>query len=105
LTDLESPKGDRSLKSGKNVGGVNSKGNPSGINPVTEPETPDSDKSVKGAAKESKGISFSVSYFSWTVSSSEDEAEQVTFALDRMKLRRTSRERNEKRRDSANNLT
>lgn len=102
MTDLESPKGDRSLKSGKNVGGVNSKGNPSGINPVTEPETPDSDKSV---SKESKGISFSVSYFSWTVSSSEDEAEQVTFALDRMKLRRTSRERNEKRRDSANNLT
>lgn len=101
MTDLESPKGDRSLKSGKNLGGVNSKG----INPVTEPETPDSDKSVKKAAKESKGISFSVSYFSWTVSSSEDEAEQVTFALDRMKLRRTSRERNEKRRDSANNLT
>ena len=29
--------------------------------------------------------------------SSEDEAEQVTIALDRMKLRRTSRERNEKR--------
>lgn len=110
MTDLESPKGDRSLKSGKNVGGVKSKGNPSGIKqqPVTDPATPDyGDKSAKEeeAAKESKGISFSVSYFSWTVSSSEDEAEQVTFALDRMKLRRTSRERNEKRRDSANNLT
>ena len=111
MTDLESPKGDRSLKSGKNVGGVKSKGNPSGIKqPVTDPATPDyGDKSAKKekeeAAKESKGISFSVSYFSWTVSSSEDEAEQVTFALDRMKLRRTSRERNEKRRDSANNLT
>ena len=93
------------------MGGVKSKGNPSGIKqPVTDPATPDyGDKSAKKemeeAAKESKGISFSVSYFSWTVSSSEDEAEQVTFALDRMKLRRTSRERNEKRRDSANNLT
>ena len=90
------------------MGGVKSKGNPSGIKqPVTDPATPDyGDKSAKEKdAKESKGISFSVSYFSWTVSSSEDEAEQVTFALDRMKLRRTSRERNEKRRDSANNLT
>ena len=88
------------------MGGVKSKGNPSGIKPVTEPETPDCDESVKDdekeAAKDSKAISFSVSYFSWTVSSSEDEAEQVTIALDRMKLRRTSRERNEKRRDSAN---
>lgn len=103
MTDLESPKGDRSLTSGKSVG-VKSKGNPnSGIKPVTEPDSPDCDKSVrvgekeKEAAKESKAISFSVSYFSWTVSSSEDEAEQVTIALDRMKLRRTSRERNEKR--------
>ena len=94
------------------MGGVKSKGNPSGIKqqPVTDPATPDiGGKSAKEkeeeAANESKGISFSVSYFSWTVSSSEDEAEQVTFALDRMKLRRTSRERNEKRRDSANNLT
>ena len=92
------------------MGGVKSKGNPSGIKqPVTDPATSDyGDKSAKKeeeGGKESKGISFSVSYFSWTVSSSEDEAEQVTFALDRMKLRRTSRERNEKRRDSANNLT
>ena len=109
MTDLESPKGDRSLTSGKSVG-VKSKGNPnSGIKPVTQPDSPaNCDKGVrvgekeKEAAKESKAISFSVSYFSWTVSSSEDEAEQVTIALDRMKLRRTSRERNEKRRDSAN---
>ena len=76
---------------------------------MTQPDSPaNCDKGVrageedKEAAKESKAISFSVSYFSWTVSSSEDEAEQVTIALDRMKLRRTSRERNEKRRDSAN---
>ena len=99
MTDLESPKGDRSLTSGKRVG-VKSKGNPnSGIKPVTKPDSSDCDKSEKEkeAAKESKAISFSVSYFSWTVSSSEDEAEQVTISLDRMKLRRTSRERNEKR--------
>ena len=89
------------------MGGVKSKGNPSGIKqqPVTDPATPDKSAKEEEATKESKGISFSVSYFSWTVSSSEDEAEQVTFALDRMKLRRTSRERNEKRRDSANILT
>ena len=93
--------------------GVKSKGNLIGIKPVTEPErtaskSPPGDKCEEGekeATKESKGISFSVSYFSWTVSSSEDEAEQVTISLDRMKLRRrSSRERNEalkERRDSA----
>ena len=96
--------------------GVKSKGNLIGIKRVTEPEStasksPPGDKCEEGekedkeATKESKGISFSVSYFSWTVSSSEDEAEQVTISLDRMKLRRrSSRERNEalkERRDSA----
>lgn len=40
-------------------------------------------------------ISYSVSYFNYTVSTSEDECDHVTVALNRMKIRRSSRERNE----------
>jgi len=42
-------------------------------------------------------ISYSVSYFNWSVSdqSSEDECENITVRLDRIKIRRSSRERNE----------
>jgi len=44
-------------------------------------------------------LAYSVSYFTWTVSSSEDEMEEetetITITLGRMKLRRTSKERNE----------
>ena len=55
LTDLESPKGDRSLTNGKRVG-VKSKGNPnSGIKPVTKPDSSECDKSVRAGEKEKEG--------------------------------------------------
>ena len=41
-------------------------------------------------------ISYSVKYFNYSVSTSEDEAEVVTVTLNRMKIRRSSRERNDK---------
>lgn len=42
-------------------------------------------------------FSYSVSYFNWCVSepSSEDECDQITVSLNRIKIRKTSRERNE----------
>lgn len=43
-------------------------------------------------------ISYSVSYFNWSVSdqsSEEDECENITVRLDRMKIRKSSRERRE----------
>jgi len=44
-------------------------------------------------------ISFSVSYFNYTVSTSEDECDNITINLNRLKIRRTSRERNENLKD------
>jgi len=47
-------------------------------------------------------ISYSVSYFSWSVSSEdEDEASTVTLKFDRLKIRKSSRERNEGRQAAA----
>jgi len=46
--------------------------------------------------KEQKHISYSVSYFNYTVSTSEDECDNVTISLNRLKIRRSSRERNDK---------
>jgi len=49
-------------------------------------------------------ISYSVSYFNWSVSdqSSEDECENITVRLDRIKIRRSSRERNENLKEKDN---
>jgi len=49
---------------------------------------------VNSAAGEHQ-ISYSVKYFNYTVSTSEDESDIVTLSLNRMKIRRSSRERNE----------
>jgi len=46
-----------------------------------------------------KQISYSVKYFNYTVSTSEDECDNVTVSLNRMKIRRSSRERNENLKD------
>jgi len=71
---------------------------------VTGSSSQDSDGAGPGsrlvpASSPAPSVSYSVSYFNWTVSSSEDECEQVTLQLDRMKIRRTSRERNENLKD------
>jgi len=50
---------------------------------------------VTCATGEQKQISYSVKYFNYTVSTSEDECDNVTVSLNRMKIRRSSRERNE----------
>ena len=104
LTDLESPKGDRSTKTkvrGKTSGIIKSSSS------ATSSAAAAAASVGAGAGAGPTGdagaaISYSVSYFSWTVSSSEDEtdaAETITITLDRMKLRnrRSSRERNEER--------
>ena len=85
LTDHESQKGDRSSKN--KLLGVRNKGKTSGNSSQEAPQSP--------------RISYSVSYFTWSVSdqSSDEEVEQVTLHLDRVKLRRTSRERNGALRD------
>jgi len=44
-------------------------------------------------------ISYSVSYFNYTVSTSEDECDFITVSLNRMKIRKSSRERNENLKD------
>ena len=100
LTDLESQKGDKS-KNVKNMGKF------SGINKATKSTSSCSDKcdtkgeddlegDIDDGGRQSPKVSYSVSYFTWSVSdqSSEDECENITITLDRMKLRRTSRERN-----------
>ena len=100
LMDLESQKGDKS-KNIKNVG------KSSGINKATKSTSSCSDKcdtkceddlegDIDEGGRQSPKLSYSVSYFTWSVSdqSSEDECENITITLDRMKLRRTSRERN-----------
>ena len=88
LTDHESQKGDRSSKN--KLLGVRNKAKTSGNSSQDGPDRAQSPR-----------ISYSVSYFTWSVSdqSSDEEVEQVTLALDRVKLRRTSRERNGALRD------
>ena len=74
------------------------KGRTCGIKPCGSDGS--SDKCEKGEESDSQPrISYSVSYFNWTVSSSEDECENVTLKLDRLKIRRTSRERNGSHKD------
>jgi len=100
MMDLESQKGDKS----KNVKHL---GKSSGINKSTKSTSSCSDKcdtkgeddlegDIDDGGRQSPKLSYSVSYFTWSVSdqSSEDECENITITLDRMKLRRTSRERN-----------
>ena len=81
MPDLAGPKGD------KRAGSVNSSSK--GRDPAC-----DNCDSSRTEEKEQHHISYSVSYFNWTVSSSEDECENVTLKLDRLKIRRTSKERN-----------
>ena len=82
-------------------------GKSSGINKATKSTSSCSDKcdtkceddlegDIDEGGRQSPKLSYSVSYFTWSVSdqSSEDECENITITLDRMKLRRTSRERN-----------
>ena len=84
--DLESPKGDRSL----------------GDRPKLPRDLPDPmfgdrcDNLNASEQQEQHHISYSVSYFNYTVSTSEDECENVTVSLNRLKIRRSSRERNDK---------
>ena len=97
LQDLEKNQGDSCCKSRHFQSGVDSrnKGRTSGIKPGLSSCVSDRQCQQCPECEESQPrISYSVSYFNWTVSSSEDECENVTLKLDRLKIRRTSRERN-----------
>ena len=83
MPDLAGPKGD------KRAGSVNSSSK--GRDPAC-----DNCDSSRTEEKEQHHISYSVSYFNYTVSTSEDECENVTVSLNRLKIRRSSRERNDK---------
>ena len=56
----------------------------------------DNHRDSRTEEKEQHHISYSVSYFNYTVSTSEDECDNVTISLIRLKIRRSSRERNDK---------
>ena len=109
LTDHESQKGDRKSSS-KSLGHVSSsKAKSGGINSKNPGSNcakscDNCDECQRGEECPQNSISYSVSYFTWSVSdqSSDEECEQITITLDRMKLRKTSRERNGSIRDRCN---
>ena len=97
LPDLEKSPGDRRCKSKHfqwDVDSGRNKGRTSGIKPGSSSCAPDKCRQCPECEEAQPRISYSVSYFNWTVSSSEDECENVTLRLDRLKIRRTSKERN-----------
>jgi len=111
LPDLESQKGDRNLKPTNNIHPVSQSNvdleKSAMANSVTTSSACESssleskgdscDNCQNNKCEENPRISYSVSYFNWSVSdqSSEDECENITVRLDRIKIRRSSRERNE----------
>ena len=97
LPDLEKSPGDRRCKSKHfqcDVDSGRNKGRTSGIKPGSSSSAPHQCRQCPECEEAQPRISYSVSYFNWSVSSSEDECENVTLRLDRLKIRRTSRERN-----------
>jgi len=113
--DLEGPKGDR-RKGGNGAKPCNGDGARSSSNGTSchgtrccngvPCPTPGHLSSSKGdrcdncenrTGSEQHHISYSVSYFNYTVcTSEEDEVDVVTVSLNRLKIRRSSRERNDK---------
>ena len=105
MPDLDCPKGDtqppaataavvksKSVKNKvKSTGGI-TKGNNTSSKGCSE-NCDNCAECEEGSSK----ISYSVSYFTWSVSdqSSDEETETITITLGKMKLRRTSKERNE----------
>ena len=97
LQDLEKNPGDSRRCNSKHFqSDVDSrnKGRTSGIKPGLSSCASDQCQQCPECEEAQPRISYSVSYFNWSVSSSEDECENVTLRLDRLKIRRTSRERN-----------
>ena len=97
LQDLEKNLGDSSCCKSKHFqSDVDSrnKGRTSGIKPGLSSCASDQCQQCPECDEAQPRISYSVSYFNWSVSSSEDECENVTLRLDRLKIRRTSKERN-----------
>lgn len=87
MPDLAGPKGD------KRAGCVKSSTGPRASKGRDPCDNCDSSRTEE---KEQHHISYSVSYFNYTVSTSEDECDNVTISLNRLKIRRSSRERNDK---------
>jgi len=89
MPDLAGPKGD------KRAGCVKSSTGPRASKGREPCDNCDGDSRTE-TEKEQHHISYSVSYFNYTVSTSEDECDNVTISLNRLKIRRSSRERNDK---------
>ena len=97
LQDLEKNLGDSSCCKSKHFQSdvdIRNKGRTSGIKPGLSSSVSAQCRQCPDCEEAQPRISYSVSYFNWTVSSSEDECENVTLRLDRLKIRRTSKERN-----------
>ena len=90
--DLGYPRGDN-----VKAGGISLNGGSAGEESSTLPNS--ACDSSQESGDQSGKISYSVSYFSWSVSdeSSEEECDTITLRLDRMKIRKSSRERNDAR--------
>jgi len=91
LLDLDCPKGD--VVRGGGSGGDS-----------TLPNSASDSSGQEGPEDTHQKINWSVSYFNWSVSDEDEEVDTVTLSLDRIRIRRSSRERNQESTRNQNNF-